>query len=50
MGYLKEWKDSVDSSDVPDEEKPTMCLSQETQEGLRLTGNIIYPALAGDKF
>ena len=38
LGYLEEWKENVNSSDVTDAEKPLMCLSQETQEGLSLTG------------
>lgn len=42
LGYLKEWKDSVDArTDVPKAEKPTMLLSRETQEGLHITGTLL---------
>ena len=43
LGYLKEWKDSVAArDDVTKAQKPRMCLSKETLEGLHITG-IVYP-------
>ena len=39
LGYLKEWRASVDArKDITDAERPTMCLSRETLEGLHITG------------
>ncbi len=39
LGYLKEWKDSVDSRQgFKKGEKSLMCLSQETVEGLHMSG------------
>ena len=43
LGYLKEWKDDVAArDDVTKAQKPRMCLSKETLEGLHITG-IVYP-------
>ena len=40
LGYLKEWKASVDNrSGFTEAEKAMMCLSKETLEGLHMTGN-----------
>ncbi len=39
MGYLKEWKRSINArDDVPHAVKPTMLLSRATREGLQITG------------
>lgn len=38
LGYLNNWETSVKSSGVPEGEMAIMCLSNETLEGLRITG------------
>ena len=41
LGYLQEWKGSVDGQSGFTEAKKamTVCLSKETMEGLHMTGN-----------
>ena len=40
LGYLKEWKESVDGRPgFTKAEKAAMCLSQATIEGLHITGD-----------
>lgn len=40
MGYLEEWRASVDARQgVTEAEKALMCLSRETIEGLHITGD-----------
>ena len=42
LGYLKEWKTAVESDkELNADEKRRMLLSQETMEGLEITG-IVY--------
>ena len=42
LGYLREWQDSVDSQEkYPSGQKRLMTLSQETIEGICITGIII---------
>ena len=39
IGYLKEWKESVESRPgFTEAEKAMMCLSKETLEGLHISG------------
>ena len=48
LGYLKEWEDSVKQREgFTDAEKTMMLLSQETLEGLHITGNSIAIQLVG---
>ena len=42
LQYLKEWEECIEGCDVDNAVKPTMCLSRETLEGLRITGRYSY--------
>ena len=38
LGYIKEWEDDIAASNFSEAEKPLMCLSAETLEGLKIIG------------
>ena len=43
LGYLRNWEESVKKRDgYTDEEKKRMILSQETLQGIRMTGDFMY--------
>ena len=43
LGFMKQWEDSVATrDDVAKGEKPRMCHSKETVEGLHITGRYTH--------